>query len=33
MKDCPEKKSRDSSGGSGGRFAMMCIEVRQAVPS
>ena len=24
--ECPEKKSRDSSVGSGGGFAMMCIE-------
>ena len=26
MKDCPEKKFNDSSGGSSGGFAMMCIE-------
>ena len=25
-KDCPEKKSKDSSGGSSGGFAMMCVE-------
>ena len=24
--DCPEKKSKDSSGGSSGGFAMMCVE-------
>ena len=26
-RDCPEKKVKDSSGGSSGGFAMMCIEV------
>ena len=26
IKDCPEKKSKDSSGGSGGAFAIMCVE-------
>ena len=30
-KDCPENKSRDSSGGSGGGFAMMCIEGVQSL--
>ena len=25
-RDCPEKKVKNSSGGSGGGFAMMCIE-------
>ena len=30
-KDCPEKKSRDSNGGSGGTFIMMCIEGGQSL--
>ena len=30
-KDCTEKKSKDSSGGSGGGFAMMCIEGVQSL--
>ena len=25
-KDCPEKKTKDSSGGSGGGFVIMCVE-------
>ena len=25
-KDCPEKKNKHSSGGSGGGFAMMCVK-------
>ena len=25
-KDCPEKKSKDSNGGSGGGFVVMCVE-------
>ena len=30
-KDCPEKKSKDSSVGSGGGFAMMCIDGGQSL--
>ena len=31
VKDCPqEKKSKDSSGGSGAGFPMMCVEVGES---
>ena len=30
-KDCPEKKSKDSSGGSSGGFTMMCVEGGQSL--
>ena len=26
-RECPERKVKDPSGGSSGRFAMMCIEI------
>ena len=28
--ECPENKSKDSSGGSSGGFAMMCFEVNES---
>ena len=28
--ECPEKKPKDSSGGSSGAFAIMCFEINES---